>query len=88
MTAYHRIVLSYIASTKKTSINFGLVGYNAYRSRYERNAIPCENNKRNVKELNNQAKNKTCPRFLFIDGFLIDQFPQTTDYRYIVVDWF
>ena len=37
---------------------FGLIGYNTYRSRYERNAILCENNKKNVKELNNQARNK------------------------------
>ena len=51
---------------------FGLIGYNTYRSRYERNAILCENNKRNVKELNNQARNKKkkkCPLFLSIEGF-------------------
>lgn len=29
---------------------FGPIGYNAHRSRYERNAFPCPINKRNEKE--------------------------------------
>lgn len=38
------------AKKKKTSMYFGPIGYNAHRSRYERNAFPCPINKRNEKE--------------------------------------